>query len=1009
MFRRSLLVFLLLLALGAVTAWAGGLSPLESLKRFKVPDGFEVQLIASEPEIRQPVTITFDDRGRMWVVQYIQYPTPAGLKPVKVDQYLRTAYDRVPPPPPRGPKGADRVTIVEEWASPSASAGGMRDRHAKVKDFVGGLNLASGLALGHGGVFVLQAPYLLFYPDRKGDDAPDGDPEVLLTGFGMEDAHAVANSLQWGPDGWLYGTQGSTVTAHIRAGEQRGPFTQTPSKLSPLLAEFQQGIWRYHPRTKEFELFSEGGGNTWGLDFDRHGNAIAGTNYGGVVALHQVQGGYYVKGFAKHVPLHNPYTFGYFDHVPYADAKRLAGDHISLGGIVYQGGAFPKEFNDVYISCSLLHGAVYWHPFDQKASSFTSRWGGALLTTDDQWFRPVDTLVGPDGALYVADWYDIRSNHVDPVDTWDKTTGRIYRVAPKGLKTAGSFDLRKKSSDELVDLLSHPNSWYSGEARRLLAERRDALVWPRLRRLIEDNTDDLALQALWALYVSGGFNEDVALRYLEHENADVRVWTIRFLGDAKRIGTAIQTRLTSLARTEPDCHVRSQLACSCKRLPGRDSLPIVEQLLRRDEDMHDPHIPLLLWWAVEDKAVSDRDRIAQFLERKETWQLPLVRQVVIERLGRRYAADGTDAGYEACARLLALAPGASETELVIRGIEKELAGHPLPSVPESLRPALARLWSEGRVTSLLIRFGLGLGSAEAHRRALDAVRDSKTPDTERAALLDVVGQAGKPEAVPVLLGLVGGKESIVVQHAALAALRRYPEPRIAEELFQRFQELRPEVRGRTLDLLCSRKASAFALLREIDAGKIDGKSLGADQLRQIATLNDAELTKILEKHYGQIRKATPGEMTARINSIRHELGRMKGDPANGKMLFTKHCATCHQLLGEGTKIGPDLTGADRNNRDFLVTNVVDPNAAIRPEYTAYVVETKDGRVLTGLLAESTPQTMTLLDAKNMRTVLPREQIEEMKASPVSLMPEKLLDPLSMQEIVDLFTYMQTAK
>ena len=159
----------------------------------KAADGFEVRLVAHEPEIRQPLSITFDERGRMWVIQYLQYPSPAGLKPVSVDQYLRTKYDRVPEPPPRGPKGADRITICEDTDGDG--------RFDKFKDFVGGLNLASGMAIGYGGVFIVQPPYLLFYPDRDHDDMPDGDPEVLLSGFGLEDAHAVANSLTWGPDG----------------------------------------------------------------------------------------------------------------------------------------------------------------------------------------------------------------------------------------------------------------------------------------------------------------------------------------------------------------------------------------------------------------------------------------------------------------------------------------------------------------------------------------------------------------------------------------------------------------------------------------------------------------------------------------------------------------------------------------------------------------------------------------------------------------------------------------
>ncbi len=282
-----------------VKAFPQGFSPAEAVKRMQVADGLEVGVYASEPQIRQPVAITFDEKGRMWVIQYLQYPAPNGLKPVKVDQYLRTVYDRVPEPPPQGPKGADRITICED-----TDGDGRAD---KFTDFISGLNLATGLAIGHGGVFVVQSPYLLFYPDRNHDDVPDGDPEVLLSGFGMEDAHAFPNSLQWGPDGWLYGAQGSTVTAKIRG------------------IEFQQGIWRYHPLTKQFELFAEGGGNTWGVDFDRRGEIFASSN-GGHVMFHQVQGAYYIKGFSKHGELHNPHSYGYFARIPYPDSR---GGHVT--------------------------------------------------------------------------------------------------------------------------------------------------------------------------------------------------------------------------------------------------------------------------------------------------------------------------------------------------------------------------------------------------------------------------------------------------------------------------------------------------------------------------------------------------------------------------------------------------------------------------------------------------------------------------------------------------------
>jgi hypothetical protein len=303
--RQVAVHFVLLAGLATFAArvvLAQGFAPAEAAGRMSVSDQLEVRLVAAEPMIRQPVAIEFDDRGRLWVIQYMQYPNPAELKRVAVDRFSRTVYDRIPDPPPRGPKGADRITILEDTDSD-----GRADRS---RDFVTGLNLASGIVFCYSNVFLIQVPYLLFYADRDRDDQPDGDPEVLLSGFGMHDAHSVANSLTWG----LYGLQGSTVTAKIRG------------------VEFQQGVWRYHPTSKRFELFCEGGGNMWGLDFDRRGQLFASTNVGGFVMLHGVQGGYYWKTFGKHGPLHNPYAFGYFDHVRHS---RVSGGHVSVGGLFY--------------------------------------------------------------------------------------------------------------------------------------------------------------------------------------------------------------------------------------------------------------------------------------------------------------------------------------------------------------------------------------------------------------------------------------------------------------------------------------------------------------------------------------------------------------------------------------------------------------------------------------------------------------------------------------------------
>ncbi|MBI3838415.1 MAG: c-type cytochrome [Planctomycetia bacterium] len=965
---------------GARAASAQALAPGEALKHFKVADGFEVQLFASEPEVRQPLTMTFDDRGRMWVIQYLQYPAPAGLKPVEVDRYLRTKYDRVPEPPPKGPRGADKITILEDTDGDG--------RVDKVKDFVTGLNLASALAIGDGGVYVGQAPYLLFYADRNGDDVPDGDPEVLLAGFGLEDAHAVINSMQWGPDGWLYGAQGSTVTADIRG------------------IGFQQGIWRYHPRTKRFELFSEGGGNTWGLDFDRHGNAIAGTNWGDAICLHQVQGGYYVKGFSKHGPLHNPYTYGYFDHVKH---QGHVGGHVTCGGIVYQGGAFPQQFENAYIGPNLLSNAVYWSSIEPAGSTFKTRYAGTLLSTDDIWFRPIDSLTGPDGSVFVADWYDQRANHVIPEDTWDRSNGRIWKIVARGTRPAGKLELAKQSSAALVALLSHANEWYPREARRILGQRRDPAILPRLEQIIgQADGGHLALEALWALYVSGGWNDSLVLRLLDHANPDIRAWTVRLIGDDRReLSGAIQARLVQLAASEPSSTVRSQLACTCKRLTGADGLPIVEQLLRRGEDADDPHIPLLLWWAIEDKSISDRPGVLHLLSTSEAWQLPIVHDTIVERLAQRYLAEQTDAGYAACAQLLALAPRKEDIHLLVAGMDKQYSGRRLEKVPAPLEPMLAKLWQQDRLDPTLVRFALRLGSRQAYEQALTRMADRNEPQPVRLAFIAAVGQAASPDAVGRLLPLVDESQGETICMAALAALEHFADETIAAEVLARYAKFTPALRARAVSLLCSRNAWSGALVQAVAEGKLDAKDVSVDQIRQMLAHNDDGLAQAIEVRWGKIRPSTPGEKQAYVPVLGRVLNEGKGDLDSGHKLFVKHCGTCHIMYGEGNKVGPDLTSADRKNRDALLLNILDPSGYVRPEYVAQVAVLNDGRVLTGLVAESTPQTLTIVDAKNQRTTVARNEIEQIQPSSQSLMPERLLETLAPQEVRDLFRYLQS--
>ncbi|MCA1684440.1 MAG: hypothetical protein LC745_00335 [Planctomycetia bacterium] len=624
-----------------------GYGPDVAASRMEPANGLVVNLYAAEPDVRQPILVKFDDRGRLWTVQYLQYPNPAGLKRVRVDRWSRTVYDRTPEPPPKGPRGDDRVTICED-----TDGDGRADRF---KDFVSGLNLCTGLAFGHGGVYVLQVPYLLFYPDRDRDDVPDGDPDVLLAGFGMEDAQSLANHLTWGPDGWLYGVTGSTSGNLVRG------------------VEFQQAVWRFHPLSKRFELFCEGGGNLFGLTFDADGNLFFSSN-GVDLAYHGVQGAYYRKNFGKHGPLHNPHAYGFFEHLPYD--RPVAGPR--PGGTVYLGDALPDRFRGALLCCDFLQHSASWWRLAGRGSTFGAVYGGRLLDSRDTWFCAPDLCQGPDDAVYVCDFHDPRTAHPDPDARWDRSNGRLYRVAPPGTRPVVGLDLGLRTGPELVELLRHPNGWYVDQARVQLAARRDTSVRPALTAMARQTDDPrLALQGLWGLHVAGGLDDAIAAELLGHPGENVRAWTVRLLGDGGKAPSALAARLAEMATTDTSVTVRLQLAATARRLPGADGLPVVERLLRRGLDRDDPFIPLMLWWAVEARALTDADRLIPFFGSREAWNDSGRRENGL-RLVRRYAAEGTAAGYDACARLLATVPAAARGDALV-ALDLGLAERAVPS------------------------------------------------------------------------------------------------------------------------------------------------------------------------------------------------------------------------------------------------------------------------------------------------------------------------------------------
>ena len=496
-------------------------TPQETVAKLKAPEGFAVTLFAGEPDVRQPISFAFDDRGRLWVAEALSYPSWT-------------------------PEGKDRILVFED-----ADGDGRFDRRSV---FFEGLTYVTGIEVGFGGVWVIAPPRMLFIPDRNGDDRPDGPPEVLLDGFGLQGGHNIANGFTWGPDGWLYAGHGRTSISDLGA-----PGTPPEKRL-----HFDGGVWRYHPTRHVVEAFADGTTNPWGVAFDDHGQILI-TNCVNPHLFHAVQGAHFepwrgressrfaykrIDSIADHL-----HWIGKIEAGRDGSEAQLAagGGHAHCGAMIYLGDSFPDAYRG-HVYTSNLHG----HRINQdlvrrKGSGFAASHGPDLLISSDKMFMALHLQYGPDGSVTLIDWYDRGECHTR---TPHRESGRIYKMTYKGTPVAKP-DLAKLSNDELVKLQLHKNDWYVSHARRLLQERKAEVSGPLLKILGEHPDQTRKLRALWALQVTGAVTPELRLKLLDSPHEYLRAWAIQLEMEGRGAAPA---KFAEMARKDPSPVVRLYLA-----------------------------------------------------------------------------------------------------------------------------------------------------------------------------------------------------------------------------------------------------------------------------------------------------------------------------------------------------------------------------------------------------------------------------------------------------------------
>ncbi|GIW94114.1 MAG: L-sorbosone dehydrogenase [Pirellulaceae bacterium] len=959
----------------------GPQSPQQALAQMHTADGLRVELVLSEPQVRQPLSIKFDERGRMWVLQYLQYPNPAGLTPVSRDKHLRTVWDKIPPPPPHHFTGQDQITIHED-----TDGDGKYDQH---KVFLSGLNLATSFEFDRDGVWVLNPPYLLFYYDRDHDDRPDGPPEVHLEGFGLEDSHSLTNNLRWGPDGWLYAAQGSTVSADVRRyGTQEKP-----------VHSMGQLIWRYHPASRRYEIFAEGGGNAFGLEIDMAGRMFSGHNGGDTRGFHYVQGGYYQKGFGKHGDLSNPYAYGYFPPMRHHQVPRFT--HAFL---IYEADLLPDSYRGLLFGVAPLLSHVVMSLMERDGATFKTHDVGLALWSDDPWFRPVDIQLGPEGAVYICDFYEQRIDHASHYQgRIHRESGRIYRLVPaSGQVQAGKLPAQM-TGQELVDALASRNRWVRQTALRLLRQRRPIEVVDRLERMLRDRNDDSAVWALWALYAFLGDEDPLWREALEHPQAAVRWWAVRLAGDDGEVSSEAAEELRRRAAVEADVEVRCQLAATARRLPAAVAWPIINELVRHREDVSDPFVPLMLWWAIEKHIDQGREGLLALAADAQWWHQPLVEQHLLEHIMRRFAASGQRRDLVTAARLLELAPDEASAQRLLAGFEKAYEGRLLAGLPEELLRQLAR-YGGG---SFVLR--LRQADPEALAKALQQIADPQTPKKDRIAYIQVLGQIRHRPAIRPLLEIAAQDADIDVRAAALAALASFDDELIGQRLSASLTQFPKPVREAAEATLLARPSWTRLLLDALQDGKIAPDQLAPTTVARLQWLSDPELAQLARQLLADRLTGASESDRQLMEHIEQLLLEASGNPYRGRTLFLEHCGKCHKLFQQGGQIGPDLTAFRRDDVKRLLVNIINPSLEIREGYENHLVITQDGRTINGFLVDQDGQTLTLRTPDGQLVTLVRDEIEESYVLPKSIMPEGLLRDWPEQDIRDLFAYLRASQ
>jgi putative membrane-bound dehydrogenase-like protein len=964
----------------------------ESMKHVSVPEGFELKLFVDENTLKgKPLVMNWDERGRLWVVLTQDYPNE-----------MQTPG-----------KGRDRIVICED-----TNGDGKADQ---VKTFADKLSIPTSFCFANGGIIVAQAPDMLFLKDTNGDDVCD-ERKVLFTGWLTNDTHAGPSNLKYGFDNWIYGMVGYAGFEGAVGGERKS---------------FRQGFYRFKPDGSKIEFLRNTNNNSWGVGFSEEGFLFGSTANGCPSVYLPIPNRYYeaVQGWSSSVLPNIAFENRYR---PITEKVRQVDWHggftSAAGHSLYTARTYPKEYwnRTAFVSDPTGHLTATFI-LQENGSDFRSRYGWNLVAGDDEWFAPISAEVGPDGNMWVLDWYNYIVQHnptpqgfktgkgnAYETELRDKTHGRIYRIVHKDSKPTPPLSLKGLGEEKLVETLKHPNLFWRQHAQRLLVEGKKKEAIPALMKLLADESvDELGLNvgvihALWTLQGMGGLDfaakgqGDLIFQLLDHPSPAVRRAALLAYPKTEK-NPGVFTRVKQFK--DPDMHVRlAAFLALAEMTPNKNAAFRIVDGMKSRENMVDRWIPDAL---VASAAKHDEfflQAITQAEENLDERGLALL-SIVAEHYARSAPIKSVGT---LIAKLEKSDPRVAETILasLAKGWPRNKAAELSPADEKALVSLLPKLSATGKSNLLRLTATWGNQSLSKYTEEIatsllkTALDETQKDDARLNSVKQFVDLRGSDEAgLKQLLGAITPRSSPMLASGIIDALSNAKTELVGPALLSRFPTLSPASRSTALKVLLSRTESTRLLLNAIEKGQIGFTELTLNQKQSLASNSDQEISARAKKLLAA-GGGLPSADRQKVIEELHDLLKKTGNAGLGKEMFKKHCSACHQHSGEGNRVGPDLTGMNVHPKEELLVHILDPNRSVEGNFRLYKVVTLDGKQLEGMLLSETNTSIELIDPQAKKSVILRDDIETLTASNKSLMPEgfeKQMTPEEMSNLLEFLT------